>query len=210
MRCSKWLALLFSVFLSAIWPCDAVDQTLDLYSGKPEMLVLALNSGDSGSGPSLQDLGFSQNQTQGNSQDQALLDKRSHMLQLHQRWGLATLVPLAATLVWAPGGKAGTSRRTLHGGLGLLTGGMYFTTAHYAFGAPKVPGTKVKGPIRLHKALAWIHFPGMILTPILGVMADEQRNAGQKVHGIASAHSGVAAVTVAAYAAAILSVSIKF
>jgi hypothetical protein len=41
-------------------------------------------------------------------------------------------------------------------------------------------------------------------------MADGQRNAGEKVHGIASAHGAVASITVAAYLASILSVSIKF
>lgn len=162
------------------------------------------------SGLSLQDLGFSQNQTQGNGQDQATLDKRSHMLQLHQRWGLATTVPLIATLLLAPGGKSSTEARTLHGGLGLLTVGMYFTTASYAIRAPEIPGTKEKGPIRLHKALVWIHLPGMILTPILGAMADQQRNAGEKVHGVASAHGAVAGITIGAYLASILAVSIKF
>jgi len=50
----------------------------------------------------------------------------------------------------------------------------------------------------------------MILTPILGAMAYSQRNSGQKVHGIASAHSAVAATTAVAYGAAMLSVMIKF
>ncbi len=162
------------------------------------------------SAPSLQDLGFSQAQTQGNAQDQATLDKRSHMLKIHQRWGLATTAPLIATLLLAPGGKSNSSARSLHGGLGIITAGMYFTTASYAIRAPKIPGTKEKGPIRLHKALAWIHGPGMIVTPILGAMADEQRNAGQKVHGIASAHGAVGGITIAAYLASILAVSIKF
>ena len=87
---------------------------------------------------------------------------------------------------------------------------MYFTTAYYAIRAPTVPGTKTRGPILVHKALAWIHGPGMILTPILGALAYRQRNRGERVHGIASAHGAVAAVTGIAYGAAILSVSIKF
>jgi hypothetical protein len=41
-------------------------------------------------------------------------------------------------------------------------------------------------------------------------MAYQQISNGQKVHGIASAHGAVAAVTAAAYGAAMLSVSIKF
>ena len=62
---------------------------------------------------------------------------------------------------------------------------MYFMTAYFAIRAPKIPGTKTRGPIRLHKALAWIHGPGMILTPILGAMAFAQKSRGEKVHGIA-------------------------
>jgi len=83
-------------------------------------------------------------------------------------------------------------------------------TAYYALRAPTIPGTTARGPIRLHKTLAWIHVPGMILTPILGAMAYSQENRGEKVHGIAQAHSAVATVTYAAFGLAIVSVSIKF
>jgi hypothetical protein len=163
--------------------------------------------------PSLEDLGFTQSQTQGDADRQALLDKRSHMLKIHQRLGLITLVPLTATLFLAgnANGKNSTeSDRDLHGALGLTTFSFYFATAYYAIKAPKIPGTKDRGPIRLHKALAWVHGTGMILTPILGALADQQRNQGESVHGLASYHSQVAALTVAAYAAAILSVSFKW
>ena len=88
--------------------------------------------------------------------------------------------------------------------------GLYFTSASFAIFAPKIPGTHAHGPIRLHKALTWIHGPGMILTPVLGAMAFAQRSRGERVHGIASAHSVVAIVTAAAYGASILSVSLKF
>src|SRR6185437_7986154 len=71
---------------------------------------------------------------------------------------------------------------------------MYFTTPYFAIAAPKTKGTKTRGPIRLHKALAWIHGPGMILTPILGAMAYSQKSKGEKVHGIASAHGPVGVV----------------
>ena len=95
----------------------------------------------------------------------------------------------------------------MHLALGSATGDLYFTSAYYAIRAPKIPGTETRGPIRLHKALAWIHGPGMILTPILGAIAFDQKSHGEKVHGIASAHGAVAIVTAAAYGAAILSVS---
>ncbi len=161
---------------------------------------------------SLGDLGFSPAQTQGNAQDQARLDKRSHMLKIHQRIGLIDTAPLIATVILGAGagGKStSTTDRWAHLALGSVTGDLYFISAYYAIRAPKIPGTQVEGPIRWHKALAWIHGPGMILTPILGAIAFDQKSKGEKVHGIASAHSAVAIVTASAYGASILSVSIK-
>ncbi len=161
---------------------------------------------------SLGSLGFSPTQTQGNAQEQARLDRRSHMLQVHQRLGLITTIPLIATVVsggFAGGRTTSSTDRDLHAALGSATAGLYFATAYYAIFAPKIPGTKVEGPIRLHKALAWIHGPGMILTPILGEMAFSQKSQGERVHGIAKYHGEVAIITAAAYGAAILSVSIK-
>jgi hypothetical protein len=162
---------------------------------------------------SLGDLGFSPTQTQGNALYQARLDKRSHMLKVHQRLGLIDAIPLLATVILGTGagGKSTSSAdRYAHLALGSVTGDLYFMSAYYAIRAPRIPGTQVRGPIRLHKALAWIHGPGMILTPILGAMAFDQESKGEKVHGIASAHGAVAIVTAAAYGAAILSVSFKF
>jgi hypothetical protein len=163
--------------------------------------------------PSLGDLGITPEQAHGNAQQQALLDKRTHMLKVHQRLGLITTVPLIATVIASAGagGKSTSSTdRNVHAVLGSATAGMYFTTAYFAIRAPKISGTETRGPIRLHKALAWIHGSGMILTPILGALAYSQRNNGEKVHGIASAHGPVAIVTAGAYGAAILSVSLKF
>jgi hypothetical protein len=163
--------------------------------------------------PSLQELGFTSEQVAGSVEEQARLDKRTHMLKIHQRLGLITLVPLLATVISAgnAGGKHGTSSgRNLHAALGVLTAGLYVTTASYAIRAPSLPGTETRGPIKVHKILAWVHGIGMILTPILGAMARSQLDNGEKVHGIASAHGAVAGVTIAAYAAAIASVAIKF
>jgi hypothetical protein len=163
--------------------------------------------------PSLSDLGLTPEQTQGNAREQALLDKRTHMLKIHQRMGLITTIPLIATVILGPGagGKSeGTATRDLHVALGSLTGDLYGITAYYAIRAPRIPGTKKRGPIKFHEAMAWIHGPGMILTPILGAMAFSQKNDGEKVHGIAQAHGPVAIVTAGAFGAALLSVSVKF
>ncbi len=163
--------------------------------------------------PSLQDLGFPAEQSQGDAREQALLDKRTHMLKVHQRLGLITTIPLIATVATSlnAGGKnTSTTSRDLHVALGGLTGDLYFMTAYYAIRAPRVPGTETRGPIRFHKAMAWIHGPGMILTPILGAIAFDQKSKGEKVHGIASAHGPVAIVTAGAFGASLLSVSLKF
>ncbi len=181
-----------------------VSQTLNL-----SLLVLANKE----SGPSLSDLGFPSSAIQGNAEEQARLDKRSHMLKMHQRLGLITTVPLVATVIsgtFAGGRSTSSTDRNLHMALGSVTAGLYFTSAYYAIFAPKISGTPTRGPIRLHKTLAWIHGTGMILTPILGILAYNQLSRGERVHGIASAHSAVGIATAAAYGAAILSVSVKF
>ncbi len=168
--------------------------------------------------PSLQDLGFGASQTQGSAKEQALLNKRTHMLKVHQTLGLITAIPMVATLITGPQAKAKgkngepiteptDANLDFHIALGGLTTGLYFATAYYAIFAPKIPGVKPKGAIRLHRDLGWIHGPGMIITPVLGIMAYKQENAGEKVHGIASAHGTAAYITAAAYGASIVAVS---
>ncbi len=168
--------------------------------------------------PSLQDLGFSQQQMQGNPQLQARLNKRTEMLKIHQTLGFITLAPMAAALITGPMAKAkGRNGQTIteptnanldfHAALGSATAALYFTTAYYAMFAPKIPGVQKRGAIRAHEALAWVHGPGMILTPILGAIAFKQEQDGEKVHGIASAHGAVAYTTVIAYGASIIAVS---
>jgi Carboxypeptidase regulatory-like domain len=162
---------------------------------------------------SLGDLGFSPAQSQGSAQDQARLDKRSHMLKVHQRVGLIDTIPLVATVILGPGAggkKTSSTDRWAHLALGSVTGDLYFISAWYAIRAPRIEGTETRGGIRLHKILAWIHGPGMIATPILGAMAFDQKSNGRKVHGIASAHGPVAIITASAYGASILAVSFKW
>ena len=197
---------------------------LTLTAGAPQPLNVALSStkpetslpnapSSSKTEPSLSDLGFTPEQTQGNAKEQALLDKRTHMLKIHQKLGLITAAPLIATVVTSlgAGGKhTSNTDRTAHLVLGAVSGDLYFITAYYAIRAPRVPETKTRGPIRFHKAMAWIHGPGMILSPILGALAYNQKRNGEKVHGIASAHGPVAIVTAGAFGAALLSVSLKF
>jgi hypothetical protein len=171
------------------------------------------NAPSSSKEPSLEDLGFSPAQTQSDAKQQALLDKRTHMLKIHQRMGLITTIPVIAAIfssAGAGGKSTDSTARDLHVALGALAGDLYGITAYYAIRAPRIPGTETRGPIRVHKALAWVHGPGMILTPILGAMAFDQKSKGERVHGLASAHMPVAIVTAGAFGAALMSVSFKF
>lgn len=168
--------------------------------------------------PNLGDLGFTPQQTQANAQMQALLNKRTHMLKVHQTLGLLTAIPMAATLITGPQAKSKghngepiteptAGNLDFHIALGGVTTGMYWTTAYYSIFAPKVPGVQPKGAIRLHRALEYVHGPGMIITPLLGIEAYKQENAGEKVHGLASYHGTAAYVTAIAYGTAIIAVS---
>lgn len=168
--------------------------------------------------PSLGDLGFSTQQTEGDPKLQALLKRRTEMLRVHQRLGLITLAPMAAALITGPMAKAkGRNGQTItepssgnldfHFALGAATGALYGTTASYAIRAPRVPGTHKHGAIKVHEVLAWVHGPGMIATGVLGYMAFKQENSGEKAHGIAAEHGTVAWITTGAYGASIVAVS---
>ena len=97
--------------------------------------------------PSLEDLGFSASQAQGDAKQQALLDKRTHMLKIHQRLGLITTIPLIATVATSlnAGGKnTSTAPPAICIRLSAgLTGDLYFMTAYYAIRAPRVPEPKL-------------------------------------------------------------------
>jgi len=140
------------------------------------------------------------------------------MLKIHQRLGLITLAPMAATLITGPMAKAkGRNGQTItepsnanldfHAALGGTTAALYFSTAYFAIFAPKIPNNPKHGAIRFHEALAFVHGPGMVLTPIFGAMAFEQEQDGEKVHGAASLHGPIAIATVCAYGASIVAVS---
>ena len=100
--------------------------------------------------PSLEDLGFSSQQTQGNAQLQATLEKRTRMLKIHQKLGLITTIPMVAAVITGPMAKAKgkngevikeptTANLDVHAALGGVTAALYFTSAYFAIAAPRVP-----------------------------------------------------------------------
>ena len=169
-----------------------------------------------GTEPSLSSLGFPSSAVQGSAKEQALLNKRTRMLQIHQKLGMITVGAMVAALLTSGGAKGhhglpgSPTGRNVHMALGVTTAGLYAATAYFALAAPRVQGVEVRGPIRLHKAMAWIHGPGMVMTAILGAMAYSQLNNGERVHGIAQYHSTAAWVTAAALGTAVFAVTFKF
>jgi hypothetical protein len=182
-------------------------------SGSPSVQPPAQGSPTPHGAPSLGDLGLTPADTEGSAARQALMDRRTHMLKLHQRLGLITVIPVAAACITAAGAPpkrgdfSNTADRDLHVALGATAVAMYAWTASYAIRAPKVSSEHARGGVKWHKYLIYIHAPGMVLTPILGAMAFNQIQSGQKVHGIASAHGAVATATAISYGAAIIAVS---
>jgi hypothetical protein len=191
---------------------SAIDNSQPL-SSSDSLQPPAQNPPPSGTGPSLGDLGLTPADTEGSAARQAIMDRRTHMLKIHQRLGLITVIPVAAACISAAGappehGNYGnTTSRDIHVALGATAVAMYAWTASYAIRAPKVSNEPARGGVKWHKYLIYIHAPGMILTPILGAVAFNQINSGQKVHGIASAHGAVATATAISYGAAIVAVS---
>jgi hypothetical protein len=230
-----WCGLAVAPLMLAAQSADAAREMAELPSApEPHVAISSVTSDGSqeqdkkqqnppeqrpsGGTPTLGDLGFTPEQTKPDAKLQALLDKRTHMLKVHQRLGIITTIPMAAALITGPMAKAkGRNGQTVteptqanldfHAALGGATTALYVSTAYFAIFAPKVPGVQRRGAIRLHRALAFVHGTGMIATPILGAMAFKQEQAGEKVHGIASAHGTVAWATAIAYGTAIISVS---
>lgn len=120
-------------------------ESVTLAAGASQQLNVALSSG-----LSLQGLGFPQSQTQGSAPEQARLNKRTHMLKVHQTLGLITAAPMLASVITGgfAGGKNVTSSnaRDLHVALGSLTAGMYFTTAYFPSPPPRSKAPKPGGP----------------------------------------------------------------
>lgn len=158
------------------------------------------------------DLGFGDQVTKGDPQEQALLHRRSKMLKTHQILGLITAVPMAAALFTSGGAAEGSSgRRELHKNLGMATGALYFTTASFAIFAPEPKNEPpARGATRIHKALAFVHFPAMLTAGILGYQAYRQKDRGEEVHGAAKHHAAAAGVAAGSYAVAMTVMVINF
>jgi hypothetical protein len=148
---------------------------------------------------SLKDLGLQTSEVQLSPKqikEQKTLETRHSILKTHEVLGLTTLGFMAATVLT---GGSGADNNT-HMYLGMTTGLLYFTTAYYSLTAPKPAGIKDRGNIKWHKRLAWIHFPAMILAPILGYMYKKNEDAGKKSSSLVRQHPTIAEVGFGAFA----------
>ena len=157
---------------------------------------------------SLQDLGFSAQDTTADPQFQKQLEIRSDMLHVHQILGLVTAVPMVTTyvlgLTTADNVEKGGTDTQLHAALGLTTTGLYLTTASFAIFAPKPEGLKPSGSTQIHETLAWIHGPLMIITPLLGDMVDDRVQNHQPLGALGTIHAVAATALVTSYLASLL------
>ncbi len=160
---------------------------------------------------SLDDLGFQKTQTESNPELQKTLEKRSSMLKTHQVLALVTAAPMIANYFLGDEAGHSGSTRNAHAWLGATTASLYFTSASFAIFAPKPDGIEDQGNTRIHRALAWVHAPLMIITPILGTMAKNQIESGHRhVTGIVDLHGAAATTLLISYLASIAVMSFNF
>jgi hypothetical protein len=122
------------------------------------------------SAPSLADLGLTPAQTKPDPDMQARLDRRTHMLKVHQQLGLYTVIPIAAACISGAGAVpdrntyGDTTSRDVHVAIAGVAISMYAATA-YAIRAPRIPDGPTCGGIKIHKYLIWIHAPEWFSPP---------------------------------------------
>lgn len=134
-------------------------------------------------------------------EDQEMFDKlktRRLMLDWHTYTGWATVGLMAASLISAPDGKATST----HKWLGISSGVTYVASAALAYLAPQVGEVKYAKNISIHKQLAWVHVPAMLLTTYSGIVAQKERKDGKELSTLADLHKAFAAVTTVSFAMA--------
>jgi len=111
--------------------------------------------------------------------------QRHSMLKTHEILGLTTFGLMTATML--TGGSAMDDDK--HMLLGMTTGAFYLATAYFSLTAPKPDTIKDKARMKWHKGLAWVHFPLMILVPVLGYMYKKHEEDGKSHSSLEKQHS---------------------
>ena len=128
---------------------------------------------------------------------------RRTMLTLHQIGGYTTLASMIATAFAGQMIINGhESYEEIKSPLAWTTVGLYFTTATLALLTPP-PVIRRAGfsSLTVHKALAWVHFSGMLITPILGTLIEDERK-------VRVFHQTAGYVTTATFAGAMVSITL--
>jgi hypothetical protein len=154
------------------------------------------------------DLGFQAEELKQDPEERGLLQKRAHKLQLHQKLGIATLVLVGAAALTA---KEGEQAPENHEILGMVAGATYFTTAYFSLTAPEPKVMRPPGwNMKLHKAMAFIHFPAMLLLPFAGKQASDAYRDGKEPDGLGKHKKTLANAAVASLAVSAIAVSFDF
>jgi len=128
---------------------------------------------------------------------------RRELLSAHQIVGLTTFVSMLATIYYGQrmyNNQDFTLRHT-HRELAFFTIGAYTTTALLALATPPpLVRRKQWSSISTHKALAWVHLTGLIVTPTIGLMIKNSASP-RRLEGF---HLASAYLTTATFGASIL------
>lgn len=144
------------------------------------------------------------------------LGVRRTMLTAHQIGGFLTFGLFIPTLIigqrnltnWnnaSNGGRLDRKLNNLHQMMGMLTFSSYMATASLAIFAP--PPLIRRGDwstTTLHKTLAWVHFVGMIATPILGSLSGSKSLSLSAAQNLRTIHQITAYTTFAAFSASMI------
>ncbi len=193
----NFLAGLFLIFIVG---CSLV------FAAENSTTLKSSSDSQSQSSLSIDDLGFSKEQTQSDPQFQKDLETRTDMLKIHQTLGLInTAVPMATEFVLgiATAGNVsnGSTDTGLHTTLGLATVALYGTTALFEILAPKPKGLKPSGNTEVHEALSWIHLPLMVLVPLVGDMVNDRIANHQPIGNLGLVHGTMATTLLISYLA---------
>jgi hypothetical protein len=156
----------------------------------------------------LDDLGFQDSEIKANAQEHATYERRTSMLQTHQILGLVTLGLMTGTMLTA---REHQPARRVHQILGYSSAISYAATAYFSLAAPQPQGFSETGwSMKIHRALLFVHLPGMILTPIAGYLANKAYKENREPRGLAKFKGSIASATYFSFAAAAVSVTIDF
>ena len=142
----------------------------------------------------LEDLGIHYDEEKiTDEESEKFTEERAWKLNLHPTMGHITAGLMAASVFTAlmarnrdnnRGRTDGTGPINFHRGLSYVTALSYYYTGYLSLTAPKPVNFEDGHDRKLHKHMAYIHVPMMILAPILGTIAYSQRKKYGETRGI--------------------------